>query len=172
VNGTLFSSSSDETIRQWDLSVTVTYNFFLLSQTGSLLQEIHDLQYRGSIKDFCVTFDDLSRIYRLLCSYGESVRYNGVASEQDELGTKCIHVWQIKEGGKAKKVDMWKDHHANIVSVLISRLHKNRLFTGSIDKTIRIWDVSTGECIQVLRNDKAVVTFMYNTDDRIYVGSG
>ena len=130
---------------------------------------ISDLQYRGSIKDFCVTFDEHSSTYRLLCSYGESIVYNEIASDQDEIGKKSVHVWQIKE--RPVKVDMWKDHSANIVSVLISRLHKNRLFTGSIDKTIRIWDVATGECIQVLRNDKAAVTYMYNTDDRIYVGS-
>ena len=114
------------------------------------------------MRDFCVTFSD--GIYRLLCAYGE--RYNG---EQD--GVKFIHVWEIKNG-KPKKVDMWKDHQSNIVSVLISRLHKNRLFTGSIDKTIRIWDVNTGDCIQLLRNDKAIVTCMCNSDDRIYVGAG
>jgi WD40 repeat protein len=65
---------------------------------------------------------------------------------------------------------MWQDHEAGITSVLLSRAHQNRLFTGSLDRTIRIWDVKTGECIQVLKNSKALVNCADNTDDRIIVG--
>lgn len=80
---------------------------------------------------------------------------------------------------------MWEGHKAAVNMLMLSRLHKNRLFSASNDQTVqvfdyldsfniwKVWDISVngGESIQTLKNNAAAAVCMYNTPDRLYVGS-
>ena len=40
--------------------------------------------------------------------------------------------------------------HANTVNSVCVSADGSRLFSGSRDKTIKVWDVATGACVQTL----------------------
>jgi len=59
--------------------------------------------------------------------------------------------------------------HTNIVRCLA--LHENKLYSGSCDKTIRIWNTETHEEIAILRGHTDVVRCLTLHENKLYSGS-
>lgn len=85
---------------------------------------------------------------KLYCAYGEGLGVeDAAANEKDEMSRKLIHVWELKGEG-AEKIGAWKGHDGAITSMVLSRQHMNRLFSGSQDKGIIVWDIFVSPTVQ------------------------
>ena len=60
--------------------------------------------------------------------------------------------------------------HTDVVHCLI--VHKNILYSGSYDKTIRAWNLDTNECITALQGHTSYVTCFIVHNNTLYSGSG
>ena len=57
-------------------------------------------------------------------------------------------------------------------SVTSAYLKDNLIISSSLDKTIRIWDINTGDCLKVLEGHKYSVYSVFVKDNLIISGSG
>ena len=60
--------------------------------------------------------------------------------------------------------------HTWKVSCLV--VHKNILYSGSFDETIRAWNLDTNECIAALQGHTSYVTCFIVHNNTLYSGSG
>jgi len=61
-------------------------------------------------------------------------------------------------------VSILTGHERPVVSLSISAM---RLYSGSLDKTIKVWDLMTLQCVQTLSEHKAPVTSVLCWDDKL-----
>ena len=66
------------------------------------------------------------------------------------------------------KTKILKGHTKNLISVLVK---DNLIISGSLDKTIRIWDIDSGECLKTLKGHKDWVNSVFVKDNLIISGS-
>eukprot|EP01121_Diplochlamys_sp_Union-15-3_P018667 TRINITY_DN6850_c0_g1_i3.p1 TRINITY_DN6850_c0_g1~~TRINITY_DN6850_c0_g1_i3.p1 ORF type:complete len:108 (-),score=24.16 TRINITY_DN6850_c0_g1_i3:41-364(-) len=75
-----------------------------------------------------------------------------------------VEVWNLK-GKKCFSLD------GHTAPVLTTARYKNYLVTGSIDRTIRIWDVKKGKQLILLRAHEGSVNSVEIKDRWVYSGS-
>ncbi len=63
-----------------------------------------------------------------------------------------IIFWKLKTG---KKEIVLKGHENEITEIRFA-FEGDRLISGSVDKTARIWDVKTGMCLHILTNSTTI----------------
>ena len=110
----------------------------------------------GSVTNIIAVSNKENDRIRLMCSYRVS---EYAVNQLAERACKSVQVWDIdaevlsgdfiqdqpyvlknvKDGNIRSR--SWDGHQSAISSVLISRVSKNRLFTGSHDATIQVRDV-------------------------------
>lgn len=72
---------------------------------------------------------------------------------QSEKEKKCINISNILEG-----------HTDSVYSIRYSPDGKT-LASGSLDKTVRIWDIKSGECLHVLKGHSDAVHYVCYSPD-------
>lgn len=94
--------------------------------------------------------------------------------------TGAIHAWDVvgkKEkmrlGGMKPGGFLAEDSHSDMVTDLLYVDSLESLFSASMDRTIRIWDVHTGKFLRVLKGHyKGVRSLAYSKSYRILVSAG
>ena len=66
------------------------------------------------------------------------------------------------------KTKILKGHTKNLISVLVK---DNLIISGSLDKTIRIWDIDSGCCLKTLEGHRDYVKSIFVKDNLIISGS-
>jgi WD40 repeat protein len=84
----------------------------------------------------------------------------------DTNNTVCL--WSIADG---KQLWIGKGHLSWIWSVIFSPDFKS-IITGGFDATIRVWDVSTGDCLKVLQNNSDIFALALSPDGRFLISCG
>ncbi len=81
---------------------------------------------------------------------------------------KSIQIWKILSGVRIKQL---RGHNSSVTS--LCQLNKENLASGSLDKTLRIWNVEKGECIYVCENNSSILSLSLDKlTNRIICGSG
>ena len=77
-----------------------------------------------------------------------------------------IIIWNLEAAREEYVLTGHKDRICGL------KLHNHMLFSGSIDDTVRVWDISDGSCIYVLSNDAHFCcNFGVSEDSALLAGS-
>ncbi|CAI9096498.1 OLC1v1032660C1 [Oldenlandia corymbosa var. corymbosa] len=80
-----------------------------------------------------------------------------------------ILAWKSNsQSGKPEELAALKGHNSAVISLVVGA---NRLFSGSKDQTVRVWDLQTLECIHTLRGHNGSVTSLICWDKFLFSGS-
>uniref|UniRef100_A0A0E0JF20 Uncharacterized protein n=1 Tax=Oryza punctata TaxID=4537 RepID=A0A0E0JF20_ORYPU len=80
-------------------------------------------------------------------------------------GDGRIMAWKIPdEKGDSGPLAILRGHERPVISLGVSA---TRLYSGSLDKTIKVWDLKTLQCVQTLSEHKAAVTSVLCWDEKL-----
>uniref|UniRef100_A0A0E0BYF1 Uncharacterized protein n=1 Tax=Oryza meridionalis TaxID=40149 RepID=A0A0E0BYF1_9ORYZ len=80
-------------------------------------------------------------------------------------GDGHIMAWKIPDKkGDSGPVAILSGHERQVISLGVSA---TRLYSGSLDKTIKAWDLKTLQCVQTLSEHKAAVTSVLCWDEKL-----
>lgn len=71
----------------------------------------------------------------------------------DEIGN--VHIWDLETG------DLRRSLTGHQQSVLCLQFDNDKIVTGSADKTIKVWDRSSGFCMYTLKAHNDMVNHRY-----------
>ncbi|CAL9234259.1 unnamed protein product [Arabidopsis halleri] len=156
----LFSVSSDGALRIWDCnSGQCVHSINLQAEAGSLISEGPwvFLGLPNAVKAFNVqTGKDLH-----LEGVVGQVHAMTVANGMLFAGTSCgsILVWKATDSDESdpfKYLTALEGHHSGEVSCFV--VGGQLLYSGSVDRTIKVWDLNTLQCIMTLKQHTGTVT--------------
>ncbi|KAL0898295.1 hypothetical protein Bca101_082256 [Brassica carinata] len=169
----LFSASSDGTLRIWDCHTgQCVHTINLQAEAGSLMSEEGPWVFLGlpnAVKVFNVqTCKDLH-----LNGVVGQVRAMTVGNGMLFAGTSSgsISVWKATdtESDPFTYITSLEEHHSGEVTCFI--VGGQRLYSGSVDKTIKVWDLNTLECTMTLRQHTDTVTSLLCWDQYLISSS-
>jgi WD40 repeat protein len=141
----LATSSEDCTVRFWD--ITTGEQIALL---GPHTHTLRGLNFSQDGQKFLTGGDDCQiRIYDLPQLLADAA-----------VPTVESHCLQSFQG------------HTNWVFTVVYSPDESRLASASADGTVRIWDVATGECLQILPHEHWVIRVLFTPDGRQAIVSG
>uniref|UniRef100_A0ACD5VXH5 Uncharacterized protein n=1 Tax=Avena sativa TaxID=4498 RepID=A0ACD5VXH5_AVESA len=80
-------------------------------------------------------------------------------------GDGSIMAWKFPaKESNLRPVAILKGHERQVISLSVSA---TRLYSGSLDNTIRVWDLKTLQCVQTLSEHKAAVTSVLCWDQKL-----
>lgn len=95
----------------------------------------------------------------LSLNYNECIKYNS-NTQQPEFKVKHPN-WIMRDIEDESKV--YEDAYS--MNLTTARFAKNKIFTASIDRSIRVWDKKTGELLKSLTDHKATVNKLKASKD-------
>jgi WD40 repeat protein len=141
----LASSSEDCTFRLWD-----TRSGEQVAMFGPHTHPLRGMAFSRDGQKLTICSDDgLIRIYNLPNLLADPATLT--------VESHCI---QSLEG------------HSNWVFSVNYSPDESRLASASADGTVRIWEVATGECVQILRHEHWVIRTLFSRDGRYLIVSG
>jgi len=60
-------------------------------------------------------------------------------------------------------------HAGHMISA--AKIHHQKIISGSVDSTIRVWDTITGQCLMILRGHEGEINCVQHDDNFILSGS-
>uniref|UniRef100_G1KD54 Transcription initiation factor TFIID subunit 5 n=1 Tax=Anolis carolinensis TaxID=28377 RepID=G1KD54_ANOCA len=105
--------------------------------------------------------------------YGHSGPVYGTSFRKEKVGTKWFSIWKngsyglLKTDFKHVRFHLWATDHyqplrifaGHLADVTCTRFHPNSNYiaTGSADRTVRIWDILTGNCVRIFTGHKGPI---------------
>lgn len=145
--GNILVSSHSENIMVWDLKTQgcigslAVRAFYVAIDAKSLY-----IPYQNEIH--ILDINTLRRIGLLVGDYGKVTCF---AIEEETLysgSDRKIMIWNLKT---QERIATLVGHEESIKGIIVNR---NTLYSSSTDGTVRIWNLSTHECIAILRVEK------------------
>ncbi|KAJ4901415.1 Zinc finger CCCH domain-containing protein 59 [Raphanus sativus] len=168
----LFSASSDGTLKIWDCHTgQCAHTINLQAEAGSLMSEGPwvFLGLPNAVKAFNV---QTSKDLHLNGVVGQ-VRAMTVGNGMLFVGTSSgsISVWKAtnSESDPFTYLTSLEGHHSGEVTCFI--VGGQQLYSGSVDKTIKVWDLNTLECTTTLRQHTDTVTSLLCWDQYLISSS-
>ncbi|KAL3472815.1 mitochondrial division protein 1 [Aspergillus californicus] len=133
--GTMITAALDDTVRVWDLNVGRCTGFLEGHNASVRCLQIEDNIVATGSMDASVRLWDLSR--------ARSTHRNNRINKSEEDTSDDLHSTTLEDCYVFSL-----DSHVGEVTAL--HFKGNTLISGSADKTLRQWDLSTGRCVQTL----------------------
>ncbi|XP_019100641.1 PREDICTED: zinc finger CCCH domain-containing protein 59-like [Camelina sativa] len=168
----LYSFSGDGVLRIWDCHTGQSvHEINLQAEAGSLISEGPwvFLGLPNAVKAFNVqTREDL----HLNGSVGGQVNAMAVGHGMLCAGTSSgsISVWKVTdtESDPFKYLTSLEGHSGEVKCFVVGG---QRLYSGSVDKTIKVWDLDTLQCVMTLRQHSNTVTSLLCWDQYLLSSS-
>ncbi|HEX7843084.1 MAG TPA: WD40 repeat domain-containing protein, partial [Kofleriaceae bacterium] len=151
---TVFSSSSDGTLRRWDVATgagsivlegTIPVRGFAVARDGRIAALAGDLAY---------LIDPAGRVIRLGKGGAWCIAYAGFEPVADRLvARRCDNSLAILAGGRVIELSTGGYWASRIAVSPDGR----RIAAGLNDRTIRVWSAETGQLVEVLRGHSDLV---------------
>ena len=174
---TLFTGSYDKTIKLWEIKngqclhtirahsswvSSLKYNEQydkLISGSWDTTVKIWNLQTYHP--DLVINNENDTFIYCIAENISNNIIYGGTEKN-------TIIIWDTEKQGEIKDILVGHTHRVNCL-----QYKSNMLFSGSDDKTGKIWDLMTNECISELKgHSKGITNISYDDfSNRIYTSS-
>jgi len=167
------SGSGDKTLRLWTISLSGEIAPFIVAQPQSALE----------------IFKTTSDFKALLAEAEDSLKSSDIrAAAQSltyarklpgyKLSTEALELWRMvgKYGIRKRFSSAWlskilRDHISTVTSVVFS-LDGRFALSGSADKTLRLWDLATGQCLRILEGHTELVHSVAISADGRFALSG
>ncbi|KAJ0230916.1 WD40 repeat-containing protein [Hirschfeldia incana] len=168
----LFSASSDGTLRIWDCHTgQCVHTINLQAEAGSLMSEGPwvFLGLPDAVKAFNVQTNKELHLNGVVGEVRAMIAGNGMLFVGTSSGS--IYVWKATdtESDPFTYLTSLEGHHSGEVTCFI--VGGQRLYSGSVDKTIKVWDLDTLECTMTLRQHNDVVTSLLCWDQYLISSS-
>ncbi|KAG7544063.1 WD40 repeat [Arabidopsis thaliana x Arabidopsis arenosa] len=155
----LFSVSSDGTLRIWDCnSGQCVHSINLQAEPGSLISEGPwvFLGLPNALKAFNVQTSKDLHLEGVVGQVHAMTAANGMLFAGTSSGS--ILVWKAtdSESDPFKYLTSLEGHHNGEVTCFV--VGGQLLYSGSVDKTIKVWDLNTLQCIMTLKQHTGTVT--------------
>ncbi|CAH2080126.1 unnamed protein product [Thlaspi arvense] len=155
----LFSASSDGTLRIWDCHTgQCVHTINLQAEAGSLISEGPwvFLGLPNAVKAFNVQTSKDLHLNGVVGQVHAMAVANGMLFAGTSSGS--ISVWKAtdNETDPFTYLTSLEGHHSGQVTCFT--VGGQRLYSGSVDKTIKVWDLNTLECTMTLRQHTDTVT--------------
>lgn len=146
-DGKIISGSYDNTVRIWDID------------SGKLLRTLRG--HTGSVYSVYVNNGNIISLSR-----DKTAR---VWNTNGQL-IKCLQMYDYTRCNTIFVPDkILKGHEDYVYSVCMTS--SGKIVSGSADKTVRVWDMNTGDIIHKLRHDDSVYSVCTTNDGKIVSGS-
>ncbi|CAN8272929.1 unnamed protein product [Cochlearia groenlandica] len=157
----LFSASSDGTLRIWDChSGQCVHTVNLKAEAGSLISEGPwvFLGLPNAVKAFNVQTSKDLHLNGVVGQVHAMTVANGMLFAGTSSGS--ISVWKatVSESDPFTYLTSLEGHHRGEVTCFI--VSGQRLYSGSVDKTIKVWDLNTLQCIMTLWDTDTVTSLL------------
>ena len=164
------SGSKDNTIRIWDAKDFVCIIAFITGTEINFLKSLNSNRLAGgslrSIRIWKIESGECLQTLRyMLCMCG----FVSLSNENCSYGNETIKMWDLEDNKvlgncgcnyikfqDLKKTLTWQPYHSSGVWCLIL-LRNGQLASGSRDKTIKIWNIESAECVQTLQGHSKLV---------------
>ncbi|CAH2080030.1 unnamed protein product [Thlaspi arvense] len=168
----LFSASSDGTLRIWDCHTgQCVHTTNLQAEAGSLISEGSwvFLGLPNAVKAFNVQTSKELHLNGVVGQVHAMTVANGMLFAGTSSGS--ISVWKATDtdSDPFTYLTTLEGHHSGQVTCFI--VGRERLYSGSVDKTIKVWDLNTLECTMTLRQHTDTVTSLLCWDQFLYSSS-
>ncbi|EFH46927.1 WD-40 repeat family protein [Arabidopsis lyrata subsp. lyrata] len=155
----LFSVSSDGTLRIWDCnSGQCVHSINLQAEAGSLISEGPwvFLGLPNAVKAFNVQTSKDLHLEGVVGQVHAMTVANGMLFAGTSSGS--ILVWKAtdSESDPFKYLTSLEGHHSGDVTCFV--VGGQLLYSGSVDKTIKVWDLNTLQCVMTLKQHTGTVT--------------
>ncbi|ESQ46870.1 hypothetical protein EUTSA_v10027745mg [Eutrema salsugineum] len=168
----LFSASSDGTLQIWDCHTgRSVHTINLQAEAGSLISEGPwvFLGLPNAVKAFNVQTSIDLHLKGVVGQVHAMTVGNGMLFAGTSSGS--ISVWKAtdNESDPFTYLTSLEGHHSGQVTCFI--VGGQRLYSGSVDKTIKVWDLNTLECTMTLRQHTDTVTSLLCWDQYLFSSS-
>ncbi|KAJ4888491.1 Zinc finger CCCH domain-containing protein 59 [Raphanus sativus] len=168
----LFSASSDGTLRIWDCHTgQCVHTINLQAEAGSLMSEGPwvFLGLPNAVKAFNVQTSKDLHLNGVVGQVRAMTAGNGMLFAGTSSGS--ISVWKATEteSDPFTYLTSLEGHHSGEVTCFI--VGGQRLYSGSVDRTIKVWDLNTLECTMTLRQHTDTVTSLLCWDQYLISSS-
>ncbi|KAK6930644.1 WD40 repeat [Dillenia turbinata] len=163
----LYTCSKDGLIRSWDCHTGQCADANNLGcEIGSLISA-GPWVFVGMLNAIKAFNIDTNAEY---CLTGPVGLVYAITVERDVLFTGAqdgtIYAWKFNpESNSFQGPALLKGHEGAVVSLVVGA---NRLYSGSMDHNIKVWDVDTLQCIQTLNGHSAVVMSLLFWDQHLF----
>uniref|UniRef100_A0A1J3J4U7 Zinc finger CCCH domain-containing protein 59 n=3 Tax=Noccaea caerulescens TaxID=107243 RepID=A0A1J3J4U7_NOCCA len=168
----LFSASSDSELRIWDChSGQCVHTINLQAEAGSLISEGPwvFLGLPNAVKAFNVQNSKDLHLDGVVGQVNAMIVANAMLFAGTSSGS--ISVWKAteNESDPFTYLTSLEGHHSGAVTCFIAG--GQQLYSGSVDKTIKVWDLNTLECTVTLRQHTDTVTSLLCWDQYLLSSS-
>ncbi|XP_064642967.1 protein qui-1-like [Lineus longissimus] len=167
----IVSGSEDKMVKVWSNSLGIVVTNFK--------EHLHEISNVCILKDnLCILSTDVGGVLKLwkadhghtkltFSGHAEVMAVSPCGLFSASGASTCLNIWTVLDGDQIKSVS-----HAERITCVVFTFDSQYIVTGSVDKSLKVWETQTGKLTQVLVEHDAMITTIAVTNCNQHVVSG